>query len=191
MVTAKLNLASDLVALAANTAGPSARAARRALRLERWIVAVRTRQLGHGHKDTLLAQYNPALLLRSRRELSDALPLHRTVYEGLVEVLGTDRPDTLRAAHGYALALRDSGEGEAARDLNADIHRHRLHVLGPDHPDVLRSAAVTGTVHGSCCRTRTSAAATCWGRTIPIRSASGIGRPSSCARRDGRTGPNR
>ncbi|MFD7788058.1 tetratricopeptide repeat protein [Streptomyces nojiriensis] len=89
MVTAKLNLASDLMALAANTAGPSARAARRALRLQRWIVAVRTRQ------------------------------------------------------------------------------------------------------HGSCWRARTSAAATCWGRTIPIQSASGIGWPSSCARRDGRTGPNR
>lgn len=139
-VTAKLNLASDLMALAANTAGPFARAARRALRLQRWIVAVRTRQLGHGHKDTLLAQYNLALLLRSRRELPEALPLHRTVYEGLVEVLGTDHPDTLRAAHGYALTLRDSGEAKAARDLNADIHRHRLHVLGPDHPDVLRSA---------------------------------------------------
>jgi hypothetical protein len=139
-VTAKHNLASDLMALTANAADPSASAARRAERLQRWIVEVRTRQLGHGHKDTLLAQHNLALLLRGRRELLEALPLHRTVYEGLVEVLGSDHPDTLRAAHGYALSLRDSGEDGAARDLNADIHRQRLSVLGPDHPDVLRSA---------------------------------------------------
>jgi hypothetical protein len=132
------------------------------VQLDQDTLALRRRDLGEDHPDTLAAADNLASSLRaagghpgtvtSASNLASSV-LHRGEHQAAREldedtlarrrrVLGEDHPDTLTTANGLAISLRVVGERQAARELDEDTLARRRRVLGDGHFDTMLSGLV-------------------------------------------------
>ncbi len=101
------------------------------------VVAIRRRELGDDHPDTLDSMSNLGFLLMAQGKLAVAEPHARTVLDVQRRVLGPDDPDTLISVSNLGLLLQAQGKLAEAESYHREAMEKRRQVLGNDHPDTL------------------------------------------------------
>ncbi|MGH7179269.1 MAG: tetratricopeptide repeat protein [Tepidisphaeraceae bacterium] len=102
-------------------------------------LALRRRELGDEHPDTLssLSHYAQVLLALGRAD--EAAPLFERALEGRRRVLGDAHADTLGSLGDYAEALQALGRFVEAEPLFKRALDRRREAFGDDHPDTIQS----------------------------------------------------
>ena len=99
--------------------------------------AIRSRELGADHIDTLVSQYNFAALLESAGKMDDAERLYRDNLAQARRAVGDEDRLTLRAMRGLATFLNARGRADEAAPLHEEAAQRAGAALGPDDPDTL------------------------------------------------------
>ena len=102
-------------------------------------LAIRLRELGGDHPDTLTSQNNLALAYHSDGRLDEAIPIYEQTLEATRAKLGGDHPDTLTSQNNLAAAYRAAGRLDEAIPIYEQTLEAMRAKLGGDHPDTLRS----------------------------------------------------
>jgi tetratricopeptide (TPR) repeat protein len=108
-----------------------------AIELGESLVADRTKVLGAGHADSLLARSNLAEAYRAAGRLGDVIALLRVTLAAQVRVIGADHPHALTSLSNLASAYNEAGRPADAIPLCERALASRVRVLGADHPDTL------------------------------------------------------
>lgn len=108
-------------------------------KLQREILATRTRVLGADHPDTLAVKLNLANTLDSGTRYAEAEKLYLETLEAQRRVLGAEHPETLTTMHSLGNTLRREGRIDDAEKLQRETLAVRRRVIGPDHPETLRT----------------------------------------------------
>jgi serine/threonine protein kinase/Tfp pilus assembly protein PilF len=109
-------------------------------------LAIRRRELGLAHPDTLSSIFEMGRLLQAQGKLDQAERNLRQAMDGFGKVFGSDHRDTLNAMNETALLLRRQGklaETEAYHRLALEKQRR---ILGDDDPDTIVSIGNLGLV---------------------------------------------
>jgi eukaryotic-like serine/threonine-protein kinase len=106
--------------------------------LERSL-AVREKELGADHPDTLTSMNDLAGLYHDQGKYEKAEPLYLEVLQEREKKLGADHLHTLTSKNNLALLYRDQGKYAEAEALFLEVLRRREEKLGADHPDTLTS----------------------------------------------------
>ncbi|RPB29322.1 hypothetical protein L211DRAFT_832001 [Terfezia boudieri ATCC MYA-4762] len=134
-LTAKLNLGSTLSDAGDRTGCE---------RLEREVIASRTRLLGADHLSVAVARGNLGVsLLRLRRYPSAEVEL-RVAFSRRLSILGEKHPGTLLSMGNLAGALRGQGKYEEAIAFGKRVVEIRERLLGENHQDVAKAKANYG-----------------------------------------------
>ncbi|MGH7179268.1 MAG: tetratricopeptide repeat protein [Tepidisphaeraceae bacterium] len=96
-------------------------------------LAIRRRELGEDHPETLRSLNEYALMLQSLGRPAEAEPLHKQALERRRRVLGEDHPDTITSLNNYAGVLQSLGRWAEAEPLSRQALTHYRRVLGDDH----------------------------------------------------------
>ncbi len=102
-------------------------------------LAIRQKQLGDEHPDTLSSFNGTGELLHLRGKLDEAEPYFREALETLRRVLGEEHPDTIRSIANLGALLRAQGNLDDAELYLREALTKRRQVLGDEHPDTLTS----------------------------------------------------
>ncbi len=143
------------------------------------VIDLRLRFLGGGHRDTLDAMNDLAVLDRYQGKYLQAERLYGKVLDKHRRMLGTAHPDTLAVMNNLAMVYRYEGKYAQAELLYTKVLEERRRVLGGGHTDTLTTMnglAVLYVMKGSIRKPSLSTRKT-WiriviplARSIPIRS---------------------
>jgi tetratricopeptide (TPR) repeat protein len=103
----------------------------------RLAVAIRTRELGADHPDTLESRHQLAAKLGMNFEWPEAETVLRPVLETRRRILGDMHPDTLQAISGLADVLNQLGELEECERLVKEAMEGFTALYGPDSMQVI------------------------------------------------------
>jgi non-specific serine/threonine protein kinase/serine/threonine-protein kinase len=107
-------------------------------------LAIRRRELGDEHPDTLTSIAAMGLLIRAQGNLAEAEPYYREALDSRRRVLGDEHADTLRSMSNMGALLQAQGKLTQAERYYRDALKKRRRVLGEEHPDTLTSLASVG-----------------------------------------------
>jgi non-specific serine/threonine protein kinase/serine/threonine-protein kinase len=96
-----------------------------------------SRDLGHGHRDTLDAIGLLALVLHDQDRLEDAEPLYLEAIEGMQRTRGPVDRETLTTRHNLALLRQQKGEYDTAERMFREIAEVQKSMTGSDGEDSL------------------------------------------------------
>eukprot|EP00937_MAST-01D_sp_MAST-1D-sp2_P004168 g4168.t1 len=103
------------------------------------ILAMRDRQLGPAHPDTLAAANNLALVLSEQNKLDEAEPLYRGALAGFEKVIGASHPSTLTLLNNIAMLLRQQDRLDEAEPFLRRALAGSEQTLGPHHQHTLQA----------------------------------------------------
>ncbi|MBI4718824.1 MAG: serine/threonine protein kinase [Planctomycetes bacterium] len=109
-------------------------------------LAIRRRELGDTHPDTLESINSMGLLLQSQGKLEEAEPYHREALEKCARVLGSEHPMTLIATSSMGVLLHGQGRLAEAEPYYRQALEGSRRVLGDEHRDTLKSINNLGTL---------------------------------------------
>ena len=101
--------------------------------------ALRLRELGEEHPDTLSSTYALGDLYLRQGRYDEAEPLQLRTLEIRKRVLGKEHADTLKSMNGVANVYHRQGHYAEAEPLRLETLRIQKRVLGEEHPDTLGS----------------------------------------------------
>jgi len=107
-------------------------------------LAIRQRELGDEHADTLVSLHNLGGLLRIQGRYDEAEPLLREALEGFRRVLGDEHPGTLGSIADLGLLFDSQGNYDEAEPLLREVLETRRRALGSEHPHTLASMPPLG-----------------------------------------------
>jgi serine/threonine protein kinase len=102
-------------------------------------LAIRRRELGEDHPDTIQSLHNYGRVLRSLARFADAEPVYREALERRRKVLGEDHEDTLSSMNNYATLLETLGRASEGEPLLKENLERRRRLLGEDHLSTIMS----------------------------------------------------
>jgi serine/threonine protein kinase/tetratricopeptide (TPR) repeat protein len=109
-------------------------------------LALRRRELGEDHPDTIQSLSEYGRLLKSLGRLAEAESAYRDTLARRRRMLGADHPDTLSAMNNYAGVLQALGRESEAEPLFRQALERRRQVLGNDDPSTITSITNYGYV---------------------------------------------
>ncbi|HKQ47857.1 MAG TPA: serine/threonine-protein kinase [Phycisphaerae bacterium] len=107
-------------------------------------LAIRRRELGDEHPDTLDSMKEMGYLFWAQGNFPEAEPHLRAAMEKRRSVLGNDHPDTLDSIDKLGILLRDQGKLLEAEAYVREALDGRRRVLGEEHSDTLASLVNMG-----------------------------------------------
>jgi serine/threonine protein kinase len=102
-------------------------------------LAIRRRELGDDHPDTLTSLNNYASVLEKIGRVHEAESVYRDALERRRRLLGEDHPKTLMSLNNYAHVLYSLGRYTEAAPAYQEALERRRRVLGEDDPDTVMS----------------------------------------------------
>jgi serine/threonine protein kinase/tetratricopeptide (TPR) repeat protein len=102
-------------------------------------VAIRRRELGEDHADTLVSLHDLGNLLREEGKLAEAEPCIRGAMEGFRRVLGDEHPSTLVAIGSVGLLARARGDFASAEACYREALDGLRRVRGDTHSETLNT----------------------------------------------------
>jgi serine/threonine protein kinase len=99
--------------------------------------ALKRRQLGPNHPETLTGLHNLAIAYRKAGQLPVAIRLCKQVRDKQLDQVGPDNPSTLSTLNSLALAYCEAGKLSKATRLLEQVRDKQVEKLGREHPATL------------------------------------------------------